>query len=63
MILLSIILFIFTNLVRYEDLTDNTSVRNFKDYINYSNKILIPFTVVWVITTLVVWLFLNFNKF
>lgn len=62
MIILSITLFIFINIFRWDELADNTNVRSFKDYINYNEKIVIRLAFVWFLVTLVVWLFVNFNK-
>lgn len=62
MILLSIILFIFINIFRWAELADNTTVRTFKDYINYNKKIAIRLAFVWCLITLIVYLFINFNK-
>jgi len=56
MIQLSIILCIFANAIRWADLADNTTVRSFKDYINYSRKIAIGYNFVWFMITLLVWL-------
>lgn len=62
MIALSITLFIFINIFRWAELADNTTVRTFKDYIDYNEKIAIRLTFVWFLITLIVWLFVNFNK-
>lgn len=62
MILLSIILFIFINIFRWAELADNTTVRTFKDYINYNEKIAIRLAFIWYLITLTVYLFINFNK-
>lgn len=62
MIILSIILFIFINIFRWAELADNTTVRSFKDYINYNEKIAIRLAFVWFLITLMVCLFVNFNK-
>lgn len=62
MITLSIVLFIFMNLFRWAELVNNTTVRSFKDYINYNKKIEIKLAFNWVLITLIVWLFVNFNK-
>ena len=62
MIVLSITLFIFINIFRWAELADNTTVRTFKDYINYNEKIAIRLAFVWFLITLIVWLFVNFNK-
>ena len=62
MIILSITLFIFMNLFRWAELADNTTVKTFKDYIKYNEKIVIGLTFVWFLITLVVWLCVNFNK-
>lgn len=57
MIALSITLFIFINIFRWAELADLTTVRTFKDYINYNNKIVIKLALVWFLITLMVWLF------
>lgn len=62
MIILSITLFIFINIFRWAELADNTTLRTFKDYINYNEKITIRLAFVWFLITLVVWLVLNFDK-
>lgn len=62
MIILSITLFIFINIFRWAELADNTTVRTFKDYINYNEKIAIHLAFVWCLITLIVYLFINFNK-
>lgn len=63
MITLSIILCLFANSIRWADLADNTTVRTFKDYINYSNKITILYNIIWFLITFIVWVLVNFNKF
>jgi hypothetical protein len=50
------------NLFRWAELVNNTTVRSFKDYINYNKKIEIKLAFNWVLITLIVWLFVNFNK-
>lgn len=62
MIALSITLFIFINIFRWAELVDNTTVRTFKDYIGYNEKIALKLAFVWFLITLIVWLFVNFNK-
>jgi len=62
MIILSIILCLYANIIRWADLADNTTVRTFKDYINYSNKITITYNICWFIITLIVYLTVNFKK-
>lgn len=62
MIILSITLFIFINIFRWAELADNTTVRTFKDYINYNEKIVIRLAFVWFLITLSVCVFINFNK-
>jgi hypothetical protein len=57
MITLSIVLCLFANLIRWAELRDNTTVRSFKDYVNYSDKIVIAYNVAWIILTAAVWLF------
>ena len=62
MITMSIVLFIFANVFRWAELADNTTVKTFKDYINYNKKIVIAFSFCWFLITLAVWVFINFNK-
>lgn len=62
MIALSIALFIFINIFRWAELADNITVRTFKDYIDYNEKIALRLAFVWFLITLIVWLFVNFNK-
>lgn len=62
MIILSITLCLFANLMRWAELADNTTVRTFKDYIKANNYITIKYNFVWFLITLIVYLFLNFNK-
>jgi len=59
MITLSVVLCLFANAIRWTELADNTTVRTFKDYLNYSNKITIKYNFVWVLITLVVWVIFN----
>lgn len=62
MIALSITLFIFINILIWTELANNTTVRTFRDYINYNKKMAIRLAFVWFLITLIVWLFVNFNK-
>ena len=62
MIGLSIILFIFTNLLRWAELSENTTVCSFKDYINYSDKVIIKITCCWILITFLFWIMSNFEK-
>jgi hypothetical protein len=58
MIILSILLCLFANIVRWAELAD--TVRTFKDYVNYSDKIAIVYNITWFLITLVVWVLFNF---
>jgi len=60
MIILSIVLCLFANLMRWAELCDNTTVRTFKDYINYSDKIAIIYNFVWWLITITIWVAINF---
>lgn len=62
MILLSIILCLYANLIRWADLADNGIIITFKDYINYQNKIVIAYNVCWFLITGFVWFFLNIER-
>jgi hypothetical protein len=59
MILLSITLLIFTNIFILALLADNTTVRSLKDYLNYSDKIMIIFNLIWILITAFIILFVK----
>ena len=62
MILLSITLFVFINIFRWAELSENTTLMTFKDYFNFNDKIFFKLAFVWFEITLFIWLFLNFNE-
>lgn len=51
MIILSIILCIFANVIRWADLADNATVRSFKDYFVYNDNSSIMYNIIWALIT------------
>lgn len=56
MILLSIVLCLFANIVRWAELADLTNVLTLKDYFKYNNRVSITYNAVWVLITFIIWL-------
>lgn len=53
-IITSILLMIFANIIRWADLVDNTTVRTFRDFRKYSNGMFYTYNLVWLFTTFVI---------
>lgn len=59
MILLSIILCLFANIVRLAELYDLSNVQTLKDYFKYNRGISITYNLVWALITFIVWFIVN----
>lgn len=55
-IITSIILLIYANVIRWAELADNTYVRNFSDYIIYNNYITVKYNLLWILITSCIYL-------
>lgn len=56
MIILSIVLCLFANAIRWAELADNTTTVTFKDYCKVNNGITIKFNLVWIMITIIIYL-------
>ena len=56
MILLAILLCLYSNIIRYQELKEYTNVQNFKDYIKFNHKIFFPYNLNFIGFTLIVWI-------
>lgn len=59
MIILSIVLCLFANLIRLAELYDLTNVQTLKDYFRYNKGISITYNLTWILITFVVWCIVN----
>lgn len=51
MIKLSIALFIFMHIVRYSELKEYTTVRNFNDYFIFNDNVVLIYIMIWIFIT------------
>lgn len=59
LIILSLILMIYANLMNWMILKDTTTVNTFRQYLKFQNRMAIGYNVVWCLITLVIILILS----